>query len=104
MSSLMIRASVQGFEASLCRIVSSILFGIQKLPVGAKRRLLESKTQSVLRGMLVEPIPVAAADHYASIKMFRRSAGTSMDENDLWIAATSLATGAVLVTRDKDYN
>lgn len=26
-----------------------------------------------------------------------------MDENDLWIAATALVLGAVLVTRDSDF-
>ena len=27
-----------------------------------------------------------------------------VDENDLWIAATALALGATLVTRDTDFN
>jgi predicted nucleic acid-binding protein len=27
-----------------------------------------------------------------------------MDDNDLWIAATALAEGAILVTRDKDFS
>ena len=27
-----------------------------------------------------------------------------MDENDLWIAATALALGATLVTRDSDFS
>jgi predicted nucleic acid-binding protein len=26
-----------------------------------------------------------------------------LDENDLWIAATALATGATLITRDGDF-
>jgi predicted nucleic acid-binding protein len=29
--------------------------------------------------------------------------GLSLDENDLWIAATASAVGATLVTRDRDF-
>ena len=50
-----------------------------------------------------EPVPVSAAEHYARIKRAREQAGTPMDENDLWIAATALAINAVLVTRDADF-
>jgi predicted nucleic acid-binding protein len=84
-------------------VVGEVRFGILKMADGAKRRQLEAKTLSVLRALAIEPVPVEAADHYARVKMYRRSAGTSMDENDLWIAATALALGAVVVTRDKDY-
>jgi len=29
--------------------------------------------------------------------------GSRLDENDLWIAATSLSLGAILVTADSDF-
>jgi tRNA(fMet)-specific endonuclease VapC len=46
---------------------------------------------------------VQAARHYADIKVERERAGPRLDENDLWIAATARALGAVLVTRDRDF-
>lgn len=50
-----------------------------------------------------EPVPEAAGDLYAIIKLTRQRKGLSLDENDLWIAATATALGAVLVTRDNDF-
>jgi len=50
-----------------------------------------------------EPISEAAGDHYARIKLIRQQKGLVLDENDLWIAATALALGAVLITRDSDF-
>jgi tRNA(fMet)-specific endonuclease VapC len=50
-----------------------------------------------------EPLPEAAGDHSARIKLIRQQKGLVLDENDLWIAATALALGAVLVTRDSDF-
>lgn len=50
-----------------------------------------------------EPIPVSAAEVYARIKVQTRRAGASLDENDLWIAATALVLGAVLITSDTDF-
>jgi len=49
------------------------------------------------------PVPEAAADQYASIKREAERQGTPLDENDLWIAATARALGAVVVTTDSDF-
>ena len=51
-----------------------------------------------------EMIPPAAGDHYAALKNAQQHKGMSLDENDLWIAATAIALSAVLVTRDADYS
>jgi tRNA(fMet)-specific endonuclease VapC len=48
-------------------------------------------------------VPEAAADAYANIKHAGEQQGLRLDENDLWIAATALALGATLVTRDSDF-
>lgn len=40
---------------------------------------------------------------YARLKSEAERAGTPLDENDLWIAASAQATGAVLVTADSDF-
>jgi tRNA(fMet)-specific endonuclease VapC len=41
--------------------------------------------------------------HYANVKLGRQKKGLALDENDLWIAATALAIGAALVSRDTDF-
>jgi predicted nucleic acid-binding protein len=50
-----------------------------------------------------EPIPERAGDFYAAVKLARQQRGLSLDENDLWVAATTLALGATLVSRDGDF-
>lgn len=87
-----------------CTIVrGEILFGIERLPHGKRRKELQVKTRRTLGGLPCYPIPESAADRYARVKQSRRSAGLPLDENDLWIAATALALGATLVSRDKDF-
>ena len=53
--------------------------------------------------MRCEPVPENAADFYASVKLARQQRGLTLDENDLWVAATALALGATLVSRDSDF-
>ena len=50
-----------------------------------------------------EAIPERAADLYATIKLVRQRQGLALDENDLWVAATAMALGATLVSRDQDF-
>ena len=50
-----------------------------------------------------ESIPASAADYYAAIKVRRRESGLSMNEIDLWVAATALAIGATQVSHDNDF-
>lgn len=41
---------------------------------------------------------------YASIDSYCESVGQTMGKNDLWIAATAAATGATLITTDRDFD
>ena len=46
--------------------------------------------------------PVVA--HYVEIDHCSRSVGRKMNQNDLWIAAVAAATGATLLTTDRDFD
>ena len=47
-------------------------------------------------------MPEEAAEVYSRIRRSAERAGTSLSDNDLWIAATAMLFGAVLVTSDSD--
>ena len=80
-----------------------ILFGIVRLPAGRRRAELEETGHRFLAAFRCEPIPERPAGFYADLKVTRRQRGLSLDENDLWVAATALALGASLVSRDGDF-
>lgn len=42
-------------------------------------------------------------EHYATLDAFREAHGRALGKNDLWISATAAATGALLLTTDKDF-
>lgn len=50
-----------------------------------------------------EAVPPGASDQYARIKRGAEEKGTPLDENDLWIAAAALASGATLAASDSDF-
>jgi predicted nucleic acid-binding protein len=86
-----------------CTIVrGEVLFGIARLPIGKRRTRLEEASSQRFDALPCEPIPEGAGDFYAAIKLARQRRGATLDENDLWIAATALALGATLVSRDRD--
>lgn len=88
----------------VCTIVrGEVLHGLARLADGKRKRDLQAKADELFATISCEAIPEPAADRYAEIKLARERAGLSLDENDLWIAATALALGAVLVTRDTDF-
>ena len=87
-----------------CTIVrGEILFGIARLPAGRRRLELEETGHRFLAAFRCEPIPERAAGFYADLNVTRQQRGLSLDENDLWVAATALALGASLVSRDSDF-
>lgn len=43
-------------------------------------------------------------DRYAEIDTFMVKHGHPVGDNDVWIAATAAAAGAVLLTTDKDFD
>ncbi|MFN0103700.1 MAG: type II toxin-antitoxin system VapC family toxin [Bryobacteraceae bacterium] len=87
-----------------CTIVrGELLFGVSRLPEGRRRTELEQMGHRFLDAFHCEPVPEAAGDFYAAVKLRRQRRGLVLDENDLWIAATALALRATLVSRDGDF-
>ncbi|MGH9851800.1 MAG: type II toxin-antitoxin system VapC family toxin [Blastocatellia bacterium] len=91
-------------QVIICPIVrGEILFGIERLPAGKRRQRLHSIANLLFSKIPCEAIPESVGDHYSTIKLACQQKGLSIGENDLWIAATALAFGATLVTRDPDF-
>ena len=87
-----------------CSIVKGeILFGIFRLPAGKRRRDLEQKANEVFSVVPCDPMPENVEEAYARIKVAAQQQGTTLDECDLWIAATAMALDAILVTSDSDF-
>jgi predicted nucleic acid-binding protein len=81
----------------ICSMVrGEIRYGIERLPQGKRRQALEVKAAKLFAVIPCEPVTAAVGDHYATTKLSRQQKGLALDENDLWIAATALALGAVL--------
>lgn len=88
----------------ICSVVrGEIQYGIDRLPEGKRRQDLKAKAYKLLAILPCEPITEAASDYYSKIKLTRQQKGLTLDENDLWIAATALALGAILISRDSDF-
>ena len=93
-----------GDSVVTCTILrGEVLFGIARLPAGRRRAELEATGRQFLAVLRCEPVPERAGDLYAAVKLSRQQRGLALDENDLWIAATALALGATLVSRDNDF-
>jgi predicted nucleic acid-binding protein len=64
---------------------------------------LEQTGHQFLASLRCEPVPERAGEFYAAVKLARQQRGLTLDENDLSVAATALALGATLVSRDRDF-
>ena len=94
----------RGDRVVTCTIArGEILFGIARLPAGRRRTELEETGRQFLAVFRCEPVPERAGDFYAAVKLARQQRGLTLDENDLWVAATALALGATLVSRDRGF-
>ena len=100
-----ISALAPGDRIVVCSIVrGEILYGIERLATGRRRTALETKAGHLFSAVPCEAVPSTAADEYAQLKRGAERAGTPLDENDLWIAATATSLGATLVTADADFS
>ena len=66
----------------------------------SKREALEA----LLLDLVVVDISDEVLDLYAEVDVCLRRAGKPIQQNDMWIAATAIASGAHLLTTDKDFD
>ena len=93
-----------GERVIICAVVrGAIRSGLERLPQGRRRQALAAKATTLCAILPCEPVPEAADDHDATGKLTRQRKGLALDENDLWVAATAPALGAVLISRDSDF-
>jgi tRNA(fMet)-specific endonuclease VapC len=91
-------------RVSICTVVrGEILYGLERMPPGRRKRQNERAAAELFQVIPCDSLPEATADVYARVKYEAEREGTSVGENDLWIAAAALAAGATLVTSDTDF-
>ena len=83
--------------------LGEILYGIRRLPQGARRHRLERAAQAMFvqefEGRVL-PFDAIAAELYADMRVERTRSGRPLAAEDGMIAAIAKARGAVVVTRD----
>ena len=82
---------------------AEILYGIGALPAGRRRTALAAAAEAMFAEDFagrVLPFEVRAAARYPEIVLSRRQAGNPIEKFDALIAATALAAGASIATRD----
>ncbi|MGB7947357.1 MAG: type II toxin-antitoxin system VapC family toxin [Candidatus Binatia bacterium] len=102
------KARLAALEATdrvvICTVVrGEVLYGLELMPDGRRKLNLARKINDLLSSLPCLLIPEEAANDYARIKRATERRGSRLDENDLWIAATALSLGAILVTTDSDF-
>jgi predicted nucleic acid-binding protein len=82
---------------------AEVLYGIGALPEGRRRTALAAAAEAMFADDFagrVLPFDSAAAARYADVAVARRRAGRLIEVFDALIAATALAAGASVATRD----
>src|SRR5207249_4093015 len=70
-------------------VLGEIRSGLERLPAGKRRNQLTTKANLVLATLPAEPVIEAVAATYATLRRAVELQGLSLDDNDLWIAATA---------------
>lgn len=99
-------ASVRGGNhiiVLLTIVEGELLFGIERLPQGARKQGLAARVADVFKGLTPAGVPESAGPQYASIKADCARRGIVLSDNDYWIAASAKVLSATIVTRDRDF-
>ncbi len=83
-------------------VLGELYFGFMK---GRRQQFNEKKLQQFIGHLSVEIINVNAdvARKYAIIYLSLQKKGTKIPLNDVWIAASCMEVGGILLTRDKHF-
>ncbi len=83
-------------------VLGELYFGFMK---GRRQQFNEKKLQQFIGHLSVEIINVNAdvARKYAIIYLSLQKKGTKIPINDVWIAASCMEVGGILLTRDKHF-
>jgi len=83
-------------------VLGELNYGFMK---GKRQRFNEKKLQQFISRLRVEIINVDAdvARKYAIIYLSLQKKGTKIPVNDVWIAASCMEVGGILMTRDKHF-
>jgi len=85
-------------------VVAEIYAGLELMPAGKRQRELAKRAKIMFErffGPRILALDLAAAKAYGAILKARQAKGLSIDEMDALLAATALAHGADLATRNE---
>jgi predicted nucleic acid-binding protein len=91
-------------EVFLCAIV------VGELLAGFRRGVKNQENKSVLKDFLsvtnvgALPIDDSTAERYSIILDYLKKSGTPIPTNDIWIAASAMQHGLILVTSDNHFS
>jgi len=80
--------------------VAELRYGVERLPVGSRKRALETVLDSGLAGIPVLPFGEPEAVAYAAIRAAHEAAGVVAGTFDVQIAAIAAIGGHALATRN----
>lgn len=85
-------------------VVGEIRYGLNRLPASKKRTDLEARAQQILSALGIELVSEQIANSYGRLKASLERQGLNVGDNDLWIAATAMTQGLLLVSRDQIFS
>ena len=95
----------EGAEFYLSVVVEGeLLYGINHAAPIARARLVQAVGMVLRRAADVLPVTRAVADRYGRLKAELAIRGSLIPSNDIWVAATALEAGLILVTDDAHFD
>lgn len=80
-----------------------MLYGAHHAPEARRSRLLKAIRRMLISVADVLPVTRTVAERYGQVKAQLAAQGTPIPANDIWIAATAMEAGIILVTDDAHF-